>query len=196
MQQVERYRRLHTESPGTARGLGWGSERAQLKRFHAACEVLPLKGLSVLDVGCGYGDLVPFVVGRQVYSYKGIDLVPEYLEVARQRWEGIDDRVVFEEGDVLDWAKATEQIYDVVFALGTAGLADFEYLERTMKACYRLAKRVAVVSVTTVYTPGPTDGILTVRPGELAEMASGLTKRFMLRHDYLPTDQMAYLYRL
>jgi SAM-dependent methyltransferase len=195
------YQELHAKHQGKAQGLGHGSWRSQLKRFEAACEVTDLRGLSVLDVGCGYGDLVPFLVARRVGLYRGIDIVPEFVQEARQRYQDIQEDVDFEVLDVLEAARRGEQTHDVVVALGTAGFTDEGFFRQLLAACFRLAKQVAVVTVPTVFSPGYRQvpgrerPVLFLHPSDTARLAAELTTRFTLRHDYLPTDQMLYLWR-
>src|SRR5512140_794427 len=43
------------------RGLGFRSRSSQIKRFEALVKVGDLDGRRVLDVGCGFGDLLAFL---------------------------------------------------------------------------------------------------------------------------------------
>lgn len=58
---------------------------------------------SVLDVGCGYGKVTPFL---PPCSYRGIDVVPEFVEEARRRNPGCD----FQLSDVLDYEDQAEWV--------------------------------------------------------------------------------------
>ncbi len=95
----------------------WGdNSRASFyyrSREHQTCSFLaalrhagPLEGKSVLDVGCGYGDLIPLLDG--IRSYKGIDTDGEVIDQARR--EHPDHEFV-----------CTDQVTkaDVVFSIGT-----------------------------------------------------------------------------
>lgn len=48
---------------------------SQISRFEALCRGLTLDGSSILDIGCGYGDLLAFIelTGGLPQSYIGID---------------------------------------------------------------------------------------------------------------------------
>lgn len=41
--------------------LGWRDHNSQLIRFEVLADIADLNGRSVLDVGCGYADLLPFL---------------------------------------------------------------------------------------------------------------------------------------
>jgi SAM-dependent methyltransferase len=69
-----------------------------------------VSGRTVLDVGCGIGDLAIEAVAAGATSAKGFDLSPKAIERARAlaRQRGVDDRTTFEVGDgsKLDLPKA------------------------------------------------------------------------------------------
>lgn len=41
--------------------MGWADKYSQISRFEALCRGLTLDGSSILDIGCGYGDLLAFI---------------------------------------------------------------------------------------------------------------------------------------
>lgn len=72
---------------GSVQALGWKEESSQMRRFAALCEIGQISGKSVLDVGCGHGDLKAFLDGRFLgFDYVGIDQVAEFVLEARQRY--------------------------------------------------------------------------------------------------------------
>jgi SAM-dependent methyltransferase len=85
--------RLRTYGAGGPQALGWNSAAGQHARFEVLTRIGDLAQRSVLDAGCGYADLYPYL--RQRYPdvrYLGIEQVPELLEVAQARYpeaEGI-----------------------------------------------------------------------------------------------------------
>ncbi|WP_224243183.1 class I SAM-dependent methyltransferase [Hyalangium gracile] len=76
----------------------------------------PLKGASVLDVGCGTGDLVAVLEPYEVGEYLGIDIVEPSIGLARVK----HPHRVFERADFL--AVELKQKYDFVFGSGTLAL--------------------------------------------------------------------------
>ncbi|NVL90353.1 MAG: hypothetical protein HWN69_05065, partial [Desulfobacterales bacterium] len=46
--------------------VGWGSEESQKCRFGVLCQLDDLSGKSVLDVGCGLGDLYGYLRNRDI----------------------------------------------------------------------------------------------------------------------------------
>lgn len=61
-------------------------------------KILPEKGLSILDVGCGTGEL-SIVLAEMGHKVTGIDLSQKMLEIARKKTETRGFAATFEEGD-------------------------------------------------------------------------------------------------
>ncbi len=76
-------RRIGEFSSGTVRALGWLDEHSQKQRFAALAEVANLNGSSLLDIGCGHGDLKGYLDTRFYgFSYIGVDQMPEFIAEA------------------------------------------------------------------------------------------------------------------
>jgi len=83
----------------SVRALGWVSEASQASRFEVIVEAADFDDSSVLDLGCGAGDLKAFLDARyQGISNLGIEQVPEFVAQARSRYAG-DTHAGFELGD-------------------------------------------------------------------------------------------------
>src|SRR5207244_3330176 len=86
---LEPYRKaasLHGEQFGS---LLWASPRTQAARFDAICRLAQMRGKKVLDVGCGRGDLMDFMISREMApaEYVGIEAVDELVGAAmRKKW--------------------------------------------------------------------------------------------------------------
>jgi len=77
----------------------WASAEAQQIRFAVLADNVPLDGQSLLDVGCGLGDLWMYLKGRGIsVNYCGVDLLDEMTDAATRR--NPDGRFVC--GDIFD----------------------------------------------------------------------------------------------
>lgn len=82
--------------------LGWRTPDSQRLRFEALCHIGDMSGCKVLDLGCGYGDLKPFLDQRFTdVAYLGIDHMPEFIDEARRR-HGHLPRTGFVQADILN----------------------------------------------------------------------------------------------
>ncbi|ELV8772157.1 methyltransferase domain-containing protein [Vibrio harveyi] len=70
-----------------ARTLGWQDTFSQVTRFEALCRDLDLNGKSILDIGCGYGDLLAYIEqkGNSPSHYIGIDQQKRFIVESRKR---------------------------------------------------------------------------------------------------------------
>ncbi len=79
--------------------LGWASGVSQVSRFEAIAQAANFNHSSVLDLGCGTGELKAFLDARfSGVSYLGIDHMPEFVAQARVRYAG-DVHANFDLGD-------------------------------------------------------------------------------------------------
>jgi len=103
---------------GGVGALGYRSQESQSKRFEALTQVGDVSGHSVLDVGCGYGDLKGFLDRRyHAVSYIGIDQMAEFVQHARYL-HGQRPECYF---CVADFTDAALPNADYVFASGVLG---------------------------------------------------------------------------
>lgn len=80
--------RLRTYGPGGPEALGWNRAEGQQARFRVLTQIGDLAHRSVLDAGCGYADLYPYLSQRYAgVQYHGIEQMPELLDVARARYQ-------------------------------------------------------------------------------------------------------------
>lgn len=89
----DRIKRYHAEKinqwgVADSRSVGYTSEGSQLARFAVVADLYDGQG-SLLDVGCGTGDLLGYLRERyDCFDYIGIDQQPEFIEHARAKYHG------------------------------------------------------------------------------------------------------------
>lgn len=104
---------------------------------------------SVLDVGCGYGKLLEFLISTKLYQgeYWGIDIMSECIEKAIQVY-GTKDQSHFILGDFLEQSFNPEK-FDFIISLGALGVNQ-DYPEKcgqkSVKYAQRLISRVVDLS--------------------------------------------------
>ena len=110
--------RIATDANGTVRALGWKGAESQIRRFEVLAGMGDLSGCSVLDLGCGYGDLKPFLDQRFSHVvYTGVDQMHEFVREAARRY-GKCPNIRFFIGDFTTMALPR---VDYVFASGAFG---------------------------------------------------------------------------
>ena len=81
-QTVNRYSSRFKEMQHSIRTLGWGTKEQQEFRFVEVLKRLDATGKSVLDIGCGFGDLFNFMQSCDFdfEKYIGWDITPDFIE--------------------------------------------------------------------------------------------------------------------
>jgi cyclopropane-fatty-acyl-phospholipid synthase len=136
-------------------------EEAQLakKRHIAAKMVMNRPGLSVLDIGCGWGGMALYLARNLGAKVKGVTLSDEQLAVARKRAEdgGLKDDVRF---DLQDY-RHVEEKFDRIVSVGM-----FEHVGRPFYDTYfkKSAQLLKNDGVMLMHTIGRTDVPSTTNP--------------------------------
>ncbi|HDY65056.1 MAG TPA: class I SAM-dependent methyltransferase [Phycisphaerae bacterium] len=115
--------------------LDWASAQSQKLRFEVLLRHVDLEGKSLLDVGCGLGDLTILLRDRGLdVRYTGVDVLEKMLEKARRANPGV--RFVL--GDIFATGPGrplARERFDVVFSSGTMNLNlgnNLEFLRRAL----------------------------------------------------------------
>lgn len=129
-QRVDRYGTDHRAFFYTDQGL----YRRRLERAGQVLAPLLAPRNTVLDVGCGDGNLLELL---PTCDYTGLDLVPEFVAHARERFPGR----VFHVANIMEWTAPS----DWVLLIGTSGTTPC--LERMIEHCWSLCRIGMVLDV-------------------------------------------------
>lgn len=176
--------------------LAWGSRESQEARFAVLAAVGPLAGASILDVGCGVGDLYGYLVRRQLQpaEYLGIDISDSMIEAARQKYPDAGFRTC----DSLTEPLA-EDAYDYVVESGIFNIEIPNWQGVTygvLSAMYRACRRGVAANFLSGLSGNTNHESHYVHPADLLRhVTATLTTRMALRHDYRTNDFTVYLYK-
>lgn len=97
---VEQYQRAYAEHGDTPAAVLWPRGRQTL-RFEALTRHFPDHGFSVLDYGCGLAHLKAYLDQRcGPYEYRGVDLVPEFVDAVAGKYPNVGVNLIRSHGDV------------------------------------------------------------------------------------------------
>lgn len=125
---------------------GW-EKRDKRENFELLLDIThlshyPIENASILDVGCGTGDLVQFLKDKHIKKYVGIDIFEPALEKARKKFP--DQKFI--NGDFLQYK--FKRKFDFVFCSGalTTKLEsdNYQILKSWIPKMWSLAKKGAV----------------------------------------------------
>lgn len=187
---IKRYSERLAKFGYDPRSLGWNKGR-QTARFTILSEIGELQNSSMLDVGCGFGDLYGYLqkIGINV-NYTGCDVNPDLIAVARQKYSSAN----FIVADV----ENVSGIFDWVFAVG---VFEFKYprmlslVKHTLGKMFNLASKGVVADFMSSYVDYKSKEGFHASPEEIFKIAKRLSKRVVLRHDYMPYEFCIYIYK-
>ena len=81
----------HGEGP---KALLWANYRIAAIRYKELVADIPIEGRSILDAGCGMGDLLPFLYAKSTnFRYLGVDTNNDFIKIAKKHYEGHEFKV-------------------------------------------------------------------------------------------------------
>jgi SAM-dependent methyltransferase len=168
--------------------------RKQNVRFNVIKEIGIEPIDSILDVGCGFADLLTFLKENINYQgkYTGIDITPEFIDVCMNRHPDADFRVM----DILQ-DNIVEQ-WDFVILTGTLnftiGNRHTDFVKTMIAKMLAISKKGVSVDFVSIFGDNRYEYLYRANPLELFEYCRTLTKRVCLRYDYMPWEFTIYLY--
>lgn len=100
----------------TIHALGYRSQESQTRRFQTLLQLGDFSHCSVLDLGCGFGDLKAFLDQHyKDFVYLGVDFLKEFIEGAQLRYGELANTQFFE----ADFLTVGLPEVDIVIASGS-----------------------------------------------------------------------------
>ena len=178
------------------RALGFGRRSSQQLRFAAAARLGDFHGARVLDMGCGFGDLLAWLQARGIRpAYTGVDICMPMIERCRERFAGLPD-AQFELGDALNWSAGKS--FDYVVASGIFGYASSDAQKRvrpTLEHLFAQSRIGLAVNFLSARSANRSPARLYLNPSDALQYALHLTPAVQLDHTYMPNDFTLCLYR-
>lgn len=170
--------------------LQWTSRQTMDNRFEALTRALDFENKSILDVGCGFGDIIPFIENKtKKFEYLGVDLVEEIVLEARKQYP----KYKFTTADY--FANPIKEEFDIVLTSGTLnGNLGIETLEFRLKAIQVMWEHAHIACAFNMLGSHPQPGN---DPGYLVHYADSLeilsfcltlTPKLVFIQDYDPED--------
>ena len=187
---IEFFTNAHVNFPGEIKGLGWGSLQSQQIRFNILLDGISEKSSkdTILDVGCGYGDLSQYIDWTS--HYMGIDLNPLMIQTAVMRYPQLSFKVA----DISDQKKS----YDWILASGVFNIKvmDNQTLLRVgIRNMWDHCKKGIVFNIVVTGSQVKGPDVYFYDPAEILTFCRTLTSSVTCRMGYLPHDATFYLYR-
>ncbi|MCX7749270.1 MAG: class I SAM-dependent methyltransferase [Clostridia bacterium] len=133
--------------------LGWESKEAQQLRFNILISNIEINNKTVLDVGCGTGNLLEYLTeqGFEV-NYTGVDILQSMLEYVKSK--GLQGR--FYNIDIFKENIFMEDEFDVIYASGIFNLNlgnNKEFLTNALRLFLKLSRKTVAFNLLSSRSP-------------------------------------------
>ncbi len=173
--------------------LDWESPEAQKTRFSILTDNIDLNGKSILDVGCGCGDLLDWLKSIDVNAdYFGVDILKKMTDRASE----LHPETVFAAADIFDEGFKSEDVigrssFDVTFVSGIFNLNagnNEAFLRAAVPVLAGLADKYFVFNLLDPASPDRDENYFYFEPSEAEKLASSFAGSVKIISGYLSND--------
>lgn len=173
------------------KAVGWNDDHSRKFRYEILCRVGNLDKRSVLDIGCGFGDLYGYIKDqRKDAGYKGIDINLVMIDEARQKYPDAD----FE---LADFGEFPNEKFDFVLSSGALSFKIaghkkiyFEYIRKM----YELSRVAAAFNMLNCGHHIDDENFAAYSPSEIEEFCGSFANKVRVKKNYMWQDFTVYLH--
>lgn len=196
---ISRYNKRLAERGAGPYALGWNKKKFQDKRFFDLLHVIEpedLNGKTILDIGCGLGDLYEFISkhGYKVKKYIGTDINENFINIAKKKFP----KGKFFVADLMTNNKNVP-IADTGIALGVINFKQKnhkKYAEEFIKSSFAAVRNVLIINVISdIHNENyPRESFINYySPAKILAYAQKLTPFCSLIQDYAAEPQYEFM---
>ncbi|NJD02413.1 MAG: methyltransferase domain-containing protein [Ruminiclostridium sp.] len=170
--------------------LGWESKKAQQLRFDMLLDSVSLDGKTLLDIGCGMGNLLEYLNSKGIsVKYTGADILKSMIEYAVcKRLNGEFCNV-----DVFDDGLFADRSFDIVYASGIFNLNlgnNREFLLKAVRKMILMANEAVVFNLLHKDSPDREDRYFYYDPKEVRTLLKDIQGigKVIIKEQYLNND--------
>lgn len=191
------YRALFQRHGDSPEAVQYTSRESQERRFAALAAIDDLNGKTILDYGCGTGQLGSYLKEQGIdVTYAGVDIVPEFIDLCRDKFPG-------SRFGTLDDFTGTEVDYVLIGGVFNNRMADNQgFYQSTIRRLFPMSRRGIAFNMMSAYVDYRDPDLFYEYPeNTFAFMKREITPFVSLRNDYevkpgvIPFDFTVYGYR-
>ncbi len=184
--------RTRENGEGTVRALGYRHDDDQLARFAMLAGIGDMNNRSVLDAGCGYGDLRGYLNDKYPrLKYIGIEQSDAFLAIASERYAHLPETEFY----LGDFFNAGLPPADYVLASGSLNYHSDEpdFIYNTISRLFNTSRIAFGFNLLSQIEPG---GILVAYDTDnIVQYCRTLSPNVLLHNNYFEGDFTVWMYR-
>ena len=182
---IEHYNSLYKKYGYSDKSIGWGKNRKNL-RYHILCSKFNLNGKSILDYGCGFGNLISYLnYNYEGFDYTGLDINEKLLNEAKIQYP----EYVFKKVNFLN--SNLDQKYDYIVSSGVhnTNIGDnYSIIKDTMGKFNEASNYGFAMNFLSTNVDYEEKKLFYSSPSKILEMGLNHSSNVLLRHDYMPFE--------
>lgn len=196
-QALIRYRDRLSKYDFSPEALGWRSGTQDV-RFQAFMKGFTQIPSSILDIGCGFGDLLQFLRSHGWDgTYLGIDLIPEFIDHAHSKF--IKPNASDVQFICCDFMELNElKKFDATFASGIFNHLrnddNNSHFERVLKKLQNITNQYTALDFLSTTSDRRSPDLYFFDPANVLKSALQYTKKISIDHSYMPFEFMLKMY--
>ena len=197
VETIRRYSEQYGKYGYSPKALGWDKGKQDV-RFRVLTDAFDCRHKSILDIGCGFGDLNLMLEARcgKDYTYTGIDLVAVLLAEGKKRYQS--KRVHFISGNFLELP--VRKKFDIGIASGVFNHRlehsdSYAFIETAMTRAFNLCREGIAFDFLSDKVDYQHAHTFHSSPEKILAMAYKISRNVVLRNDYMPFEYALYIYK-
>jgi SAM-dependent methyltransferase len=187
---IKRYSDRLAEFGDDPQTLGWTKGKHFL-RYHMLLAQWDFKGESLLDFGCGFGDMSQYIQDQGInLTYHGVDINPDLISTGQKKYPGVQ---LFCD-DIL--AHSFEKKFDFVVSSGVHNLKledNWGFIEQTFESFAKIANNGFALNFISNKVDFFDHHLYHTDPAQVLNLAYKYSNRVALRNDYMPFEFTVYV---
>ena len=193
---IERYAQRFQTFGNDPKTLGWDKGKQDI-RFEVLTSQYDFENKSILDIGCGFGDLNKVLVRRtKNYSYVGIDLVDVLIKEAGENYHG--DNIIFENSNILEYCPGRSFDYAIssgIFNHKLTGKNNYDFIEAVIEKSLSLVKDGIAFDFLSDKVDYEYEHTFHSSPERILTIAYKYSRNIILRNDYMPFEFSLFIFK-
>lgn len=170
-----------------SKALQWKNYRSAALRYRQLLSDVELEGKSILDAGCGMGDLLPHIYAKaDNFQYLGVDIVPEFIDIAKKRYHGHEFRVAD------PFSNEFTERFDIVVSSGVLNSNRPNWLEerkQKIQKLYEVTDEALAFNMSGSFALLPQGKkVAYANARDILNFCTGLTPKIIFKSHYHPKD--------
>lgn len=191
---IRRYNERLQQFGVTEQALGWGEKGRSKLRFEILLSLWDFNKTSILDFGCGFGDLYEYLLakGFSQISYTGIDVNERFIAIAQERYQLPD--ASFLVSNLLEDQYSTKHDYILSSGVFNHKLSNnMHFIEKAFDKFNELSIKGFAVNFLSDKVAYSYDYTFHSNPAEILTLAYRYSNNIVLRNDYMPFEFTVFI---